>query len=136
VAGAGRISDGSGGGSGGGIGGGSGIGIGAACVRRGRARLPFALPCALACALPCALSLVLSPSTSLRTGSSRSTARWRRRRRCAGDRANRIRYGAGEAGEARAPLDVAVDSGYLPARPPAWAALDRVLALTWPWVAP
>jgi len=52
------------------------------------------------------------------------------------DRANRIRYGAGEAGEARAALDLAVDSGYLPARPPAWDALDRVLALTWPWVAP
>ena len=58
------------------------------------------------------------------------------RRRRGADRANRIRYGAGEADEARAALDLAVDSGYLPARPPAWDALDRVLALTWPWVAP
>jgi hypothetical protein len=41
---------------------------------------------------------------------------------------------AGDAGEARAALDLAVGLGYLAARPPAWAALDRVLALTWPWV--
>ena len=50
--------------------------------------------------------------------------------------AQRIRVAAGEAGEARAALDIAVDSGYLAARPAAWAALDRVLALTWPWVRP
>jgi four helix bundle protein len=58
------------------------------------------------------------------------------RRRRGADRAHRIRTGAGEAGEARAALDIAVDSGYLAARPAAWAALDRVLALTWPWVRP
>ena len=58
------------------------------------------------------------------------------RRRRGADRANRIRCASGEAGEARAALDLAVDSGYLPVRPPAWDALDRVLALTWPWVAP
>jgi len=57
-------------------------------------------------------------------------------RRRGADRANRIRIGAGEAGEARAALDLAVSSGYLAGRPPAWAALDRVLALTWPWVRP
>ena len=66
----------------------------------------------------------------------RYTAPIGRRRRRGADRANRVRIAAGEAGEARAALDIAVDSGYLAARPAAWDALDRVLALTWPWVAP
>ena len=57
-------------------------------------------------------------------------------RRRGRDRAQRVRIAAGEAGEARTALDLAVGLGYLTARPPAWAALDRVLALTWPWVRP
>ena len=58
------------------------------------------------------------------------------RRRRGADRAHFIRMAAGSAAEARAALDLAVDLGYLDARPEAWARLDRVLALTWPWVKP
>jgi four helix bundle protein len=58
------------------------------------------------------------------------------RRRRDRDRAHFVRIAAGSAAEARAALDLAVDLGYLDARPEAWARLDRVLALTWPWVKP
>jgi four helix bundle protein len=60
------------------------------------------------------------------------------RRRRGGDRTYHYRVAAGSTAEARATIDVAEALGYLDGQAAeaaaAWAALDRVLALTWPLV--